>query len=96
MTHVVNPSAEIREGFENYVVITVDGRILNGFLADQDKQVVVLRGVDGQNITLKRDDIEEMKAVSQSLMPEELLNGMSEQQVRNLFAYLRIAQPLNY
>ena len=96
LTNVVNPSAEIREGFENYVVITVDGRILNGFLADQDKQVVVLRGVDGQNITLKRDDIEEMKAVSQSLMPEELLNGMSEQQVRNLFAYLRIAQPLNY
>ena len=73
-----------------------DGRVLSGFLADQDKQVVVLRGADGQNITLERDEIEEMKAVSQSLMPEELLKGMSEQQARDLFAYLRIAQPLNY
>jgi putative membrane-bound dehydrogenase-like protein len=96
LTNVVNPSAEIREGFENYVVLTADGRVLNGFLADQDKQVVVLRGVDGQNITIERENIEEMKAVSQSLMPEELLKGMSEQQVRDLFAYLRIAQPLNY
>ena len=73
-----------------------DGRVLSGFLADQDKQVVVLRGADGQNITLERENIEEMKAVSQSLMPEELLKGMSEQQVRDLVAYLRIAQPLNY
>ncbi|MCH8923256.1 MAG: c-type cytochrome, partial [Planctomycetes bacterium] len=96
LTNVVNPSAEIREGFENYLVLTADGRVLNGFLADQDKQVVVLRGADGQNIIIEREDIEEMKAVSQSLMPEQLLKGMSEQQVRDLFAYLRIAQPLNY
>ena len=26
--------------------------ILNGFLADQDNHVVVLRGIDGQNIVL--------------------------------------------
>ncbi|MCH8042678.1 MAG: c-type cytochrome [Planctomycetes bacterium] len=96
LTNVVNPSAEIREGFENYLVLTADGRVLGGLLADQDKQVIVLRGVDGQNIIIERDDIEEMKAVSQSLMPEQLLKGMSEQQVRDLFAYLRIAQPLNY
>ena len=35
---VVNPSLEIREGFENYVVVTIDGRVLNGFLADKDSQ----------------------------------------------------------
>ena len=40
---VVNPSLEIREGFENYVVVTVDGRVLNGFLADKDSQIVILR-----------------------------------------------------
>jgi putative heme-binding domain-containing protein len=93
---VVNPSLEIREGFENYVVVTNDGRVLNGFLADKDSQIVILRGVDGQNIILKKDDIEEMRVVPQSVMPEGALRLLNEQQIRDLFAYLRATQPVNY
>ena len=44
LLNVVNPSAEIREGFENYIVRTTDGRTLTGFIADQDANVVVLQG----------------------------------------------------
>src|SRR6185503_6314371 len=33
---VVNPNAEIREGFENYSVETREGRSLSGFLMEQD------------------------------------------------------------
>ena len=29
-----------------------------------------------------------------SIMPEGLLNGLRDQQVRDLFAYLRMTQPL--
>jgi putative heme-binding domain-containing protein len=94
LLNVVNPSAEIREGFENYVAITDDGRTLNGFIMDQDTQVVTLRGADGQTMVLPRDEIEELKAVPVSLMPEGLLKDLSEQQVRDLFAYLRATQPL--
>lgn len=95
LTSVVNPSLEIREGFENYLAITVDGRVLNGFLADKDSQVVILRGVDGQNIILKQTDIEEMKVVPQSVMPEGALKTLTDQQLRDLFAYLRSSQPVN-
>ena len=35
-----------------------------------------------------------MKAAGMSLMPEGLLDPLSEQQVRDLFAYLRSTQPL--
>jgi putative heme-binding domain-containing protein len=93
---VVNPSLEIREGFENYVVVTNDGRVLNGFLADKDNQIVILRGVDGQNVILKRDDIDEMRVVPQSVMPEGALKLLNEQQIRDLFAYIRSSQPVNY
>lgn len=92
---VVNPSLEIREGFENYVVVTTDGRVLNGFLADKDNQVAILRGVDGQNIILKQEDIEEMKVVPQSVMPEGALKNLTDQQLRDLFAYVRSSQPVN-
>lgn len=94
LLNVVNPNAEIREGYETYLVKTKDGRTLSGFLADKDSRVVVLRGIDGVNQTLQLDQILEMKSAGLSLMPEGLLNSLKEQQVRDLFAYLRSAQPL--
>jgi putative membrane-bound dehydrogenase-like protein len=96
MINVVNPSLEIREGFENYIIITTDGRVVNGFLADKDNQVVVLRGVDGQNLIFRRDEIEDMRAIKRSVMPERTVKKLTEQQIRDLFAYLRASQPVNY
>ena len=91
---IANPSAEIREGFENFQVETTDGRSLNGFLVEQDSQVVVLRGMDGLNVSLERKDIAELRAAGTSLMPEGLMDSLKEQQIRDLFAYLRCTQPL--
>lgn len=91
---IVNPSAELREGFETVLIVTADGRTLNGFLIDQDSQVVVLRGIDGQSVTIARDQIDELVPQRKSLMPEGLLKEITEQQVRDLFAYLRSSQPL--
>jgi len=95
LANVINPSAEIREGFETFLVITEDGRAITGFLVDRDNKVLVLRGQDGQNVTIAQDSIEEMVPQKKSLMPEGQLNQLTDQQVRDLFAYLRSAQPLN-
>lgn len=94
LMNVVNPSLEIREGYENYVVATDDGRVTNGFIADQDNNVVLLRGTEGQTTVIPRDQIESMRAVKQSIMPQGLLDKYTDQQVRDLFAYLRSTQPL--
>ncbi len=91
---IVNPSAEIREGYQYYTVETKDGRSLGGFFIDRDNQVTVLRGLNGENITLRADDIQELQPVGRSLMPEGLLDGMTDQELRDLFAYLRISQPI--
>lgn len=94
VAHIVNPSLEIREGFESYLVLTDDGRAINGLMADSDRQVVVIRDATGQTSTIARDEILEMTAVPQSLMPQGLLQPLSDQQVRDLFAYLRSPQPV--
>ena len=96
LANIVNPSLEIREGFENHVVVTTDGRVVNGFLADKDSQVVLLRGTDGQNIILRHESIDEMIMSKVSIMPEGTLNALTAQQIRDLFAYLRSSQPVNY
>jgi putative heme-binding domain-containing protein len=95
LLHIINPNAEIREGYETSVVNTESGRTLTGIVIEKDMRIVVLRTADGQRLVLPRDDIAEMSASGISLMPEGLLQDLREQEVRDLFAYLRSGQPLN-
>jgi putative heme-binding domain-containing protein len=94
LLNLVNPSAEIREGYENYLVETKDERSLSGFIVRQDDGVVVVRGLDGQDVVLNRKEIAELRPAGLSLMPEGLLEGLDDQQIRDFFAYLRSSQPL--
>ena len=70
------------------------GPALTGFIADQDANVVVIKGADGQSVSLARDDIEDMRVNRLSLMPAGQLKALTDQQIRDLFAYLRATQPL--
>jgi putative membrane-bound dehydrogenase-like protein len=95
LTSIVEPSAEIREGFENFIVTTKDGRTLSGFMADKDEHIVTLRGFDGQDLTLPREQISELQGAGRSLMPDGLLEGLTDTELRDFFAYLRIPQPIS-
>lgn len=92
---IINPNVEVREGFQYYLVETRDGRSLSGFLVERDTQVVVLRGLDGEDIVLRAGDITKLQPTGRSLMPEGLLDGLDNTQLRDLFAYLRISQPIS-
>ena len=94
LANIGNPSAEIREGYEYNLIQTSDGRSLSGFLAEKNDQFVVLRGLDGQNVAIDRKAVVKIEPAGLSLMPEGLLDGKSDQQVRDLFAYLCSSQPL--
>jgi len=85
LRNIANPSAEIREGYSGHIVATTDGRTLTGVVVEQDKNVVVLLGSDGKELTLSRSAIEEIKPAGTSIMPEGLLKGLGDQQVRDLF-----------
>ena len=41
-----------------------------------------------ETLTLERDDVTSIEASKMSLMPEGLLEGLEERQVRDLIAYL--------
>ena len=59
-------------------------------IAAQDPKTVTLINADNQTVVLSRDEIEELKALKTSLMPTDALKGMTDQQVRDLFAYLSL------
>ncbi len=94
LMNIVNPSGEIREGYENMLVETKDGRSLNGFLAEKSDQGIVLRELTGEQTLIPKAELISMKAAGRSLMPEGLLDAFNEQELRDLFAYLRSTQPL--
>lgn len=92
---ITDPNAEIREGYEYYLVETKDDRLVSGFVSDQNQRVLIIRGLDGQDVVLPKPQIHEVQPMQRSLMPEGLLDPLSEQEVRDLFSYLRSGQPVN-
>jgi putative membrane-bound dehydrogenase-like protein len=86
---LVEPSLEIREEFQTYLARARDGRLVVGMVADQGEATVTLRDVANQTTILNRADLAEFQALPVSLMPEGLLAGMTEEELRDLFAYLR-------
>jgi putative heme-binding domain-containing protein len=90
---IVNPSAEIREGFETYLIATKDGRTLDGFKVEENDHVFVLRGIDGQNNVVPIDQIRSRKVSPRSLMPEGLLDNLTDHELRDLFAFLSSTTP---
>ncbi|MEO6786941.1 MAG: c-type cytochrome, partial [Chthoniobacteraceae bacterium] len=85
---IVDPSLAIREEFTAFTVVTKDGQTLMGFLDAQTPQSVTIRDLNSQKLVLSRADLKSLTASPVSLMPEGLLDAMSDQQVRDLFAYL--------
>ena len=90
---IVRPNAEIREGYEHNLLTTKDGRILSGFKVEENPKVVILRGLDGQDHLVAREQIARFDPLKRSLMPAGLLSTLAPDELRNLFAYLASTTP---
>jgi putative heme-binding domain-containing protein len=92
LPNVIDPSAVIREGYQQYNVTSTDGRILAGLLAENTSEKVTVLDAKGVQTTLRRKEIESLTRSDTSLMPEGILDELSDQEIRDLFAYLRSEQ----
>ncbi|MCC6511885.1 MAG: c-type cytochrome [Pirellulaceae bacterium] len=95
LINVLAPNLEIREGFQAMVVLTSDGKLINGFIERENPEQVIMRSIDGQTHIIDRAEIESLKPQPTSLMPEGLLDSLTSEQLCDLFAYLRSSQPLS-
>ena len=89
MVSLVDPSAVIRKEYLNYSIKTKDGRVLSGFIAEDSGAALTIADAANQQTTLTRDQIASMEDSGVSLMPEGLVNALTPQQLRDLFAYLQ-------
>jgi putative membrane-bound dehydrogenase-like protein len=89
LMNVIDPSAVIREGYQQYVVKTVDGRVLTGLIVEDTPTKVTILDAKNVRTPLTPKQIDSITRSDVSLMPEGILDPLSDQELRDLFAYLR-------
>jgi putative heme-binding domain-containing protein len=85
--NVMDPSAVVPEAWRLTQVITADGRVIAGAVAASDDRTLTLRTTAGE-IQLDREEIDDVITREQSVMPEGLWSGLTDEEVRDLVAYL--------
>lgn len=88
LLNIADPNAYIREGYVNFHIITTDGRTIDGNVTDQNNRSVTIKPFGEESISLSVDQIKEITPQKTSIMPERLLEGLDDQKIRDLFAYM--------
>ena len=87
LENIADPSAVVNADFRMTMVEMKDGRVLAGVVPAQTARTVTVRALTGST-TVERADIQKMEQLAISMMPEGLLEVLSETQVRDLIGYL--------
>ena len=85
--HILKPSLAIKPGYEQ-TIVTTNGRTLIGRISRNQKAMIKVTQADGRTIDVMREDIEEMRESSISMMPDNVALTISQQQFADLIAYL--------
>jgi putative heme-binding domain-containing protein len=88
----VYPSLDVPHAYRTVSVLTVDGRIVNGVLAEEDGTKIVLRTPEQPRVVIAKEDIDFRKISPQSMMPDGQLDAMKPQEVIDLVKYLRTTE----
>lgn len=88
LNNIVDPSAYIREGYSNWHVTTTDGRIIIGMLKAKNDKAVTIQPFTGEPVTVSTTQVRSLEPVETSIMPERLLDGLNDKQLRDFFSYL--------
>jgi putative heme-binding domain-containing protein len=84
---VIEPQREIKEGFETVKVTTKKGEVVIGIVVAGDASQLTVRDPGGVEHTVAQADIATRELIG-SLMPAGLTDNLSENDLRDLFAYL--------
>lgn len=91
--NIIDPSSEIRPQYISHVAVTTSGRVLTGLLADSNAETITLLDAKNKRTVLNRSDLEQLRESTVSLMPEKLLDKLTDQQIRDLLAYVQSDGP---
>ena len=89
MESMIEPSKEIKEGYQSYQLTTKKGLTYTGLKIAQNAAEVVLKDANAKEIHVPTADVEELTASKQSLMPDNVISQLSFDQFIDLVAFLK-------
>ena len=92
---ILAPSAAISHNYETHTAVLDDGRSVTGLLVSQSSEEVVIRGIDGIDVTTPAGAIAELVKQPVSLMPADLAATLSAEQLVDLVAWLETLKQAN-
>jgi putative membrane-bound dehydrogenase-like protein len=88
LENIIDPSAVVSRDYRMSLIKMEDGRVLSGLVLLRTPQSLELR-TQTDRLTLSMEQIEQIQLTGLSPMPDGLLDNLTEQQLRDLFSYLR-------
>ncbi|WP_367873064.1 PVC-type heme-binding CxxCH protein [Luteolibacter sp. Populi] len=88
MRNVLTPNAQLESGYYRHDIALEDGSLASGFLASENRDMIVLRQIGADERAIPKRLVKEHTVSKRSLMPEGLIDGFTDQQVADLFSYL--------
>src|SRR5207244_13555259 len=89
MESMLDPSKEIKEGYQTYVAVTKAGLTVSGLKASQNAKELVLRDATGKEVRIAAADLDEVAPTKKSLMPDDVVRHLSFNEFIDLVAFLR-------
>jgi uncharacterized repeat protein (TIGR03806 family) len=85
---VLEPSKSIEPKYAAYLLVTTDGQLHTGLVAQKTETEVVLRTVGDKEIRVPASKVATLAPQKNSLMPEQLLRDLTAEQAADLLEYL--------
>jgi putative membrane-bound dehydrogenase-like protein len=85
---ILQPSAEVAPYYQAWRVETKDGRVRNGLLARTELDEYTYLDEKGNPFKVNTRDVVEVQPLPTSIMPAGLADRMTDQELRDLLAYL--------
>ena len=85
---IIYPSRAIADQYIQWVVETKGGQAINGILIEETPEYMVLRDVNAKDYKVKKTDLEAKSKAPKSIMPDNLLLFLSEEELVDVVEYL--------
>lgn len=82
------PSEVISDQYAGKVVTTTTGKTYTGIVAPAGENMIVVLQANGQKVNIPKAEVDEVQPASKSIMPDGLLDQLTQEEVANLLAYL--------
>lgn len=92
LENILDPSGVVGAEYRAVILTMRDGRVLTGIVTARDARTLELT-TPTDRLTIDLGDVQDQASSTVSLMPDNLLQGLSDQEVRDLLAYLMHPAP---